>query len=223
MNSIYGLNKDYLSYSAWNTWLKSKDEYRRIYYEKGEKFNTTETIFGKKIAELLEKTGELSHVPRLPIAEHGIVVEVEGVKLMGYLDTFCDQTFAIGEHKTGHLSRDGKVPWDKVKVQKHKQLDWYSFLVKTKYGKVKNKIFLNWLETEFEEKSMEFGGHTLKAQTRELKLTGKVVTFWRNIYEWQRKKIKEEILSVAKEIENDYKEYCSTRDGKAIAQEVAKV
>ena len=218
-SSIYGLNKDYLSYSAWNLWKTNKDEYRRIYYECGEKFNTTETIFGKKIAELLEKTYELKHVPRLPIAEHGIRVEVEGVKLMGYLDSFDIDQCEILEFKTGHLSRDGKVPWDQVKVEKHKQLDWYSFLVKEKHGKVKNKLSLVWLETEFENKSIEFAGHTLTTQTRELKLTGKVVTFWRIIYEWQRQKIKKEILEVAKEIEKDYEEYQRIKSREVVSQE----
>lgn len=217
-NGRFGYNKYYLSYSAWNLWLRNKDEYRRIYYEGGKKMETKETIFGKQIAEILEKTDLLSHVKHYELQEHPIEVEVEGVKLVGYLDTFDPILCAFGEHKTGHLTKDGKAPWDRVKVAQHKQLDWYSFLIKTKYKRVTNRVFLNWLETEFMDKEIEFNGHKLKSKSQELRLTGRVETFYRSIYEWQREKIKKEILEVAYEIEKDYQEYCSRKAGETQPQ-----
>ena len=195
----YNLPKKYLSYSAWNLWRTNKDEYRARYYEGKPSIETTETIFGKTIAKKLEDDEKIIG------SETRIELEiVPGLKLLGYLDAFDEETYSITEYKTGHLSKDGKEPWSQIKVEKHKQLDWYSLLVKEKYGKVNNTVKLIWLETEFVKESREFGGHILEGETRVLRLTGKERTFRRIIVEWQRKKIKEEIINAAKAISEDY-------------------
>lgn len=215
MNSKYilgikpdGSPRTSLSYSGWSMWKSSKDSYRRRYYENEKPFETAETIFGKKLAELYE-TNDLvmSHVKRYDITEITIEIEIDGAYFNGRLDTFCPHTFAFLDLKSGHLSSDGKPPWDRVKVAKHKQLDFYSMLIKEKYGKVKNLCHIIWLETAFKKKSIEFEGHTLETQTRELYLTGKMKKFSRTVQEWQRKKIKVELLQAVKEIDEDFKSY----------------
>lgn len=216
----YILPKGYISYSAWSLWKRDKNAFRRRYYENEKPPETVETIFGKRIAELLEDNhDDLSHVPRYECPEHSIAITIEGVKILGYIDNFCPHTFSFLEYKTGHKDKNGKEPWNKLKVEKHEQLPFYSMLIKEKYGKVKNTCHLIWLETEFINKTIEFDGHTLTADTRELKLTGKVKKFSRTIYEWQRKKIKKELLQAVKEIHEDYEKYRSTRISQALSQE----
>jgi hypothetical protein len=189
-------------------WIKDPSAYRRRYYENEKPFETVETIFGKRIADFLENNHEdYKHIPQYSIPEKTIEVEIDGAKFNGRLDSFCDKELKFLDHKTGHLDKNGKVPWNKVKVVKHSQLPFYSMLIKEKYGKVKNLCHIIWIETEFKNKSIEFSGHTLEAQTRELVLTGKIKKFSRIIQEWERKKIKEKYLQITKEIHDDFKQY----------------
>lgn len=190
-------------------WKSSKKNFRQKYYEKDFHFETAETIFGKEIAEKLENGEEvIEGVEKYETAEKRLkVVLTEGLPLLGYLDGFTEDTLKIVEIKTGHLSKQGKCPWDAVKVRKHKQLVWYTLMVKLEYGSYNPIVTLQWLETEFKKKSVEFDGHTLEATTRELGLTGKIESFDREMRDWELDKLKEDILLVAEEISNDYTEW----------------
>lgn len=202
---MYNLPRKYLSYSAFDLWLKNPEAYRRKYYLGEPDFQTAETMFGKTIAEKLEGGHAPEGLMLYKNKEYRIEVELEeGLRLLGYLDAFNEDDLSILEFKTGHLDSKGKVPWDKVKVQKHKQLVFYSLLVKLKYGKVNPKVHLQWLETKFQKESREFNGHILEAEGKRLELTGRIETFERRIYKWEIDKMKEEIIKVAKEISNDY-------------------
>ncbi len=221
-----GTFRDSLSYSGWMLWKSDKAGYRRRYYENEKPFETVETIYGKRIAEMFEFShADVSHVKMYEKMEHTIDIEIDGEKLNGRIDSFCPHTFSFLDVKTGHANKEGKPPWNKLKVEKLKQLDFYSMLIKKKYGKVNNVCKLVWLETDFLTKTTEFAGHTLTAQTRELKLTGKVETFSRTILQWQRDKIEQEVLQAIKDIHEDYKNYkqIHERDGKTVAQEVATI
>lgn len=206
------LPKPYLSYSQYALWKSSKDGYRKRYYLNEKPFENRETLFGKAIGTTVEnnlhKEDEiLSQLIDYPIKEHKIEVEYKGLNMLGYLDQFDDTEYRILEMKTGHLSPKGKSPWDNMKVRKHKQLTFYSALVELKYGKVHPEVILQWLETKFEDKVMEFDGHILKADKGELKLTGRLQTFKRIIHPWERKMILKDILQVAKEISQDYERF----------------
>lgn len=191
--------RDYISYSAWSLWKKNKDEYRRIYYENKEKFESSETIFGKRIAELLEHADK--------DAEYPIDIVIKGVRVVGYIDKYDPIKMHFLEYKTGHLDKDGKPPWDRVKVHKHRQLPFYSMLLKEKFGKVDNVCHLIWMETDFKNKTIEFAGHQLESSKKELYLTGKVKKFRRVIKEYERQAIKKDLLKVVKEIHKDYDKY----------------
>ncbi len=224
---IMNLPKKYLSYSQYALWKKNRDQYRARYYENAPPFETAETIFGKNIAEtledknLVEKHPVLSLIPRYSEPEYSVKVEIEGIPLMGYLDSYDPEGHAICEYKTGHLSIDGKVPWNDVKVAKHEQLPFYSLLIKTAHGKVDPKVKLVWIETKFKNKNIEFNGNTLTSQTRELELTGKFQVFERHIYKWELDKMKENIIKVAKEIHEDFTAYQQVyeKDSKTIPSE----
>lgn len=207
------LPKKYFSYSQYDLWKKSKSEYRLKYYEGKESFETVETIFGKKIAKMLEDDAVvaahpvLSKVPRYSKPEYDIQVEVEGIPIRGFIDTFEESDCSFLDYKSGHLSKDGKIPWDAVKVAKHEQLPFYSVLLKEKHGKVNRKTGIVWLETAFKNKTVDFDGHKLSAETRELELTGKYETFYRIIPQWELKIMREKIVKAAYEISEDYTKY----------------
>jgi hypothetical protein len=201
----FNLPKKYLSYSAFSLWQKDKGAFRRKYYLGEPSFETWETIFGKTIAERLEKGDKIDGVEQVPIAEYRIELDlVPGLRLLGYLDGFDDEKLKITEFKTGHLSPDGKAPWDKLKVRRHKQLVFYAMLVLLKFGKFNPWVTLQWLETKFKNKSVVFDGHELVSESKELELTGLVKTFKRRICKWEIEKLKEEVLKVAEEISEDF-------------------
>jgi hypothetical protein len=196
-------NKDTLSYSGYDLWKKNREGYRRRYYENEKPFETAETIFGKTAHEEFEKTSV------------GAETELRGkiaagdwsVRLLGYLDSFDEKTLNIRDHKTGHLDRKGKVPWDRVKVQRHKQLVFYSLLVLLNFGKFCRTSCLDWHETEYGKDAREFDGHVLEGQTGELRLTGRVESFRRKVYGYEVEALRKDIINTAKEIHEDYKDY----------------
>lgn len=202
---------DTLRYSALDSWLKSKDGYRKRYYE-GQSFQTPETVFGHKIHQAIEK-GEivLPGLPRHRRSEYNIEVSVgtkkSPVKIGGCIDSFDPETLAFLDYKCSHLSKDGKAPWSAVKVAKHMQLVFYSLLIKAKHKKVAPVATLIWIGTEFKQKAVEFAGHTLVADSRELSLTGNWHAFPRRIAQWERDHLLEIILRSAKEIEEDFTKY----------------
>jgi hypothetical protein len=200
----YGTNKEYLSWSAYSLWKSNKEQYRKRYYTLEAPFETVETRFGKSVASKLERGESIDGVMVCSHPEYKIEVELDGVKLLGFIDCFDMEKLQIVEFKTGHKNPKGKVPWDRLKVHKHQQLVFYSVLVELFHGKVHPTVILQWLETDFKTKEIEFQGHTLTAGSKDLFLTGNIKTFKRKIAKWEKENLKKDILLVAKEIHEDY-------------------
>ncbi len=192
----YNLPKKRLSYSQVILWLKNKEQYRQRYYLNEKGHENAEMLFGKTIAKNLElNLPELSFIPRYEVSEHGINVEIDGVIVQGYIDSFDPDKNKFREYKTGHLNLKGIPPWDIVAVHKHEQLPFYSLLIEATEGSVDPICHLDWIETEFKSKTMEFQGMTLEAQSRELILTGRIESWERKIDPWERKRIRDMILN----------------------------
>lgn len=211
------LPKKYLSYSAISLWEKNKDGFRKKYYENVPQKETPEMIYGKKIAKLLETGRFIDHqilgkIPRYSKPECKIEVMIEDVPVLGFLDSFNPETNAFIEYKTGRETIDGRPRWDKVAVHKHEQLDMYSLLIKEKYGSVDNLCHLVWLRTIFEQKTKEFSGMTLTSDTPNVRIDGHFEVFERRIFEYERQAIKDKIIKIAKEIEEDYEYYQKTHE-----------
>lgn len=205
-----------LRYSALDCWLKNKDAYRKRYYE-GQEFQTAEMVFGHRVHKSMElksvvkKDPLLSQLPRYSRSEYNIEEKLEDIKIGGCLDSFEKETFSFLDYKSSHLSKDGKIPWDNVRVAKHMQLVFYSLLVFLRHGKVDPWVKLIWLETAFRKKSIEFEGHTLSTETRELYLTGKFKVFKRRIYKYELDHLRGVILNAAEEINKDFISYKAQR------------
>ncbi len=203
-----GSVRDRLSYSGWSLWLRDKEQYRKKYYRNEKLPENPEMLFGKKVAEQLESNDPLlAHVPRYPEPEFEMKVEVAGVPITGYLDSFDPDIPAFLEFKTGHTNYKGDAPWDRVKVAKHEQLPFYSLLIETQFGKVQNKCSLIWLETVFKDKVQLFQGVTFGLSIQELELTGRIETFHRIIYKYERARIRKSIQDVARAITEDFNGY----------------
>ncbi len=212
----YNLPKGYLSYSACMLWLKNPEQYRRRYYENEKQDESIPMRFGKKIAEVLESRDfrdypVLKSVPYYPISEHPIDVNIDGVMVKAFLDLYKPPTFGFAEVKTGSVSHKNGPPWTLAKVMAHEQLPWYSLLIKEKEGKVDPLCYLIWLETRYKTVSDMVGSRSMEGEGRELELTGGIEVFKRKIAEWERDRIRELIITTAKEITKDYNEYLKGR------------
>jgi hypothetical protein len=201
------LPRSYFSYSQWSLWRRNKDQYRERYYRNQPLPETPEMVFGKKVARLLEDKRRLRRVKRYSHSEFKITLNLEGIPLMGYLDSFDPEKKRFMEFKTGHLRHNGTVPWNRVEVAKHDQLPFYSLLIKEKFGRMERTCHLVWLETKFKIKKTRFAGHELASESRELELTRRVEIFPRTIYQWEREQIKESIIKTAREVSLDYEKY----------------
>mgnify|MGYP003441808021 CR=1 FL=1 len=211
---MFELPRAYISYSAMELWLRDPDAYRARYYLGEPYFSTPYTEFGNVVGGALEHR-QWDHpvlqpvrgkVPQGTHPEHKLEVEIAGVPVLSYLDDFHLQDFSIEEYKTGIRDRDGKAPWDRVKVRKHKQLTLYTLMVKAKYGQWNPHIKLTWMETEWARivEPVMFGSTVIEESKLGLRLTGHVETFHREIAEWELDRMEKIIRKTAEDISKDY-------------------
>lgn len=212
------LPKKYLSYSQISLWEKNKEGYRRRYYDNEPSAETLEMVYGKKIAKILE-TGRfndhpiLGKIPRYDTPEHKIDLMIDDVPFMGYIDSYDSQGHRFIEYKTGRNGPNNKPRWDLPAVYKTDQIPIYSLMIKEKYGEVDNLAHLVWLRTVFTKKTMEFEGHVLESDDKDVKIDGHFEVFERNVFEYERQAMREKIIRIANEIEQDYDYYKRTKEG----------
>lgn len=218
----YFLPKPYLSYSCINSFLTNPSEFRTRYYENKQLPITPELTFGKHVGEMVEdiiKTkGDVTEktyseytnggttvlIPHGNIAEKELKFEVDGVPILGYIDSFLTNKNYIFEMKTG------KTPWTQSRVNSHLQLDIYSLGVETLEGKVNDECVLVWLETRKVEKPLN--GRCSHAHAYEIEFTGKVKEFTRTITREEREAAYNTIIRVAQDISEDYTDWLSTKE-----------
>jgi len=172
--------RDYFSWSQLNAWEKDPNLYYEMYVLGLEAPFTKWMKKGKDLAEYLEKGGDVDDdikcvadfIPQYKEKEYEIKVEMEGIKLLGYLDSFDPKELNIYEYKTGKKYTQGMA-------NKLGQLDFYALLVYLKYKKLPKSIKLIWIETETNDDVVKF--------------TGKIKTF-------EVKKTKQDIIKIASRI-----------------------
>lgn len=205
----YTLPKKYLSYSSLSLWKKDKNNFRRKYYEGVKDRDTSYTVFGKEVHELIAKDEKYSHI-RLPVFEQKISIEVKGIPVMGYIDTFNPKTYEYMEYKSGIAKAGGSPRWTQLEVEKHDQLPFYSFLIQEKYGAKVNNTFLVWLETRFKDNNFVINGVKLGGE-RELELTGRLEMFERRLFQRDRDQMKDWVITSAQEISRDYQDWLKNK------------
>jgi hypothetical protein len=179
-----------ISWSSLSCWEKSKKEFYKRYIIKEPMFETKELKFGKWFSQEIEKPKSENETIEMirPIIgiykypEHMVKKELETpigiVPIISFLDGYDP---GIGEYKTG------KTPWTQDRVNKHGQLDFYNFIL----GKPEDTT-LYWIQTENDN----YGN---------IKLTGKVEQFKRDISEKDISKLKDRIIKASVEIHEYYK------------------
>jgi len=185
-------------------WARDKQAYRNRYYLNGPSYESTETLFGKKVAKMLEDNVShpvLDRVPRYKFSEYRIKQDIDGVPFLGVIDSFSKKFKRIIEYKTG------RQEWDEVRVRKHEQLVVYSLLTKLKFGMVVPLLKLVWIETHYKKEMGTIGSITCETESNELDFTGKIKVFKREIEEWERKRMKKTIIEVANQISEDYAKF----------------
>jgi len=191
------LPKPHLSWSQMTCWLSNPSRYRKEYFEIGDKLDTKYLRFGKGIAKLIEDGKHKELLPDLEVydtPEHEIKVEVNGVPVLSYLDSYNSVDNVFFEFKTG------KIPWTQAKVQKHDQLLFYATALKWSTGKMPEYCDLVWIETKEGEKEEESGLHN----ERQVNTTGKIKSFHREFDNREIERMEELILKVAEEISEAY-------------------
>ena len=190
------LPKGYLSYSQMNFWKWSQEKYKETYFE-GKPYPTNPIMdFGKDFSEIMDGKketddiviqGVVSLMPKYDTSEKEIRESIEGIELLGYIDSYCSKTHSIYEYKTG------MTPWTQDKVDEADQLTFYSMLVYLRHKVIPEKISLIWAETTIEDDLIQFTGNVKRFETsRELADVLKMLA--------RTKK-------VAREISEAYKEY----------------
>jgi hypothetical protein len=134
-----------LSWSAISSFEYDPDQWYRKYILGEKDPETKEMRFGKTVGERLASDPNYLHtVPRLPIFEYKLEATYADIPMIGFMDTFCPDTPAMGEYKTG------KKAWDQKRADSHGQIDMYLLMLyltqKIKPEQV--KCHLHWLPTQ---------------------------------------------------------------------------
>ena len=197
-------NRTHFSWSQYYLWKKSKREFYKRYILGEESKSNKYFAKGKELSRYLEK-GEILHysndplletvgklVPKLDIMEEEIIVDLQGTKLLAFLDTISIDSTEFNEYKTG------KIPWTQLLVDEHEQLDFYALCIFIRSGEtIIPKCKLIWIETEEVEEDDE--GNSGKITL--LKYTGVVEEFIRKFTKKDIVRILTKILVILKEID----------------------
>jgi len=203
MESSLQLPREYLSYSAIHLFEKDKEQFRARYYRDEKQRDTVYSLFGREVHSKIEENPDLfENIPTYDQKELKLEANIDGVPVLGYIDSFCSDCYTFADYKTGIRKADGTPRWDAIEVQKLNQLPFYSLLIQENYSKVAEKCRVVWLETQFKEEDQ-----MLTSKDPELELTGHFEIFEREIEPWERDRIREWTLENAKAISEDYKQY----------------
>ena len=198
------LPRGYISWSAMTKWESNKEGFKKEYFAGGEKLDSMYLRFGKSFAKSVEDGTYKKDFPDLPIysvVEQEIRVDVNGVPILSFMDSYDPINNVFLEYKTG------KHPWDRAKVQKHGQLIFYATALYAQFGKMPEYCDLVWLETKESSEAKKTGLYN--GEDKKLEFTGQMKPFRRNFHFQEVEKMQARILKNAIEISDAYKEFIS--------------
>lgn len=160
-------NRDYYSWSQHSLFKSSKLQFYKRYVL-GEELHLPAFDKGKEFANYRE-TKEIPHfvndpllkavsdfIPELGIVEKKMLVPMNDINLLCYIDECKEDLSEFNEYKTG------KNPWTQKMVDDHQQLDFYALIIYLETGVIP-KCKLYWIETEevkvLGEKKLMYTGH----------------------------------------------------------------
>lgn len=198
------LPRTYLSWSQMNCFLTSPARFRKEYFENGPRLTSKYLSFGKDVHKLIEDNKHKDILPDLvvyDVRELEIRVDVQGVPILAYIDSYDPTKNVFRDTKTGI------VPWDKAKVIKLGQLPFYAVALKHKYGKVPEYCHLDWLQSKEGKKDDAEVVDFWRTNESELNLTGYMRSFQRDFDEREIEKMEELIVKTAEQISEAYQNF----------------
>ena len=133
-----------LSWSQISSFEYDPEQWYRSYWLGQKDPPSPEMLFGSKIGKQLEKDPDfLPMIPRESVMEYKFEAEFNGLKLIGYADSFCDDVLRLREYKSGVKA------WDQKRVDNHGQVTMYCFMKYLKDKVKPEEIFcsLHWMPT----------------------------------------------------------------------------
>lgn len=208
----FNLPKGYLSSSACDLWERNPQDFREKYFLGQPGFSTPYTKFGKWFADDIEKHPEkYPNIPKGSIAEFPVKWVIEGVPVVGYLDSFDPSDKKIFEYKTSiQPSQSG---WTQVKVRKWKQLPFYAMCINEMFGEYNPDVNLIVMHTEWTEVCTEtkFGTSMVRECEKALQFKegslDEPLIFERHIEPWELDVMKERLVRIATEVSEEYTSY----------------
>jgi len=110
---------------------------------------SAEMLFGSKVGKQLETDPTfLPMIPREKIMEYEFKSSIGEIQLIGYADSFCDDTYKLREYKSGVKA------WDQKRVDNHGQITFYCFMfyLMKKVKPEQVECSLHWMPTKRIEK-----------------------------------------------------------------------
>lgn len=153
--------KNYLSWSQYNLFLRSPEQYRQVYILGKPSFKNVEMDFGSKIASGLEQedlTGDMEidfckvTLPEVDEKEKEIKVKFGDIPLLTKMDGFIKPNI-IHEYKTGHSA------WNQRKVDTFEQITFYAFAFFLQTNEIP-ETSLFWIPTKKEEGIISLTGES---------------------------------------------------------------
>lgn len=195
------LPKGYLSPSQMDLWKKSKTRYIAEYFLKGRKLKTRYLEFGNAVHQMIEEGTYKAKLPKLKVyAERELEIRttINGVPVFFIIDGYDPEPdHVFGDYKTG------KRAWTQAKVQKHEQFLFYATGLRTVMGVMPRYCETHWLETKEDDEIAS----SFWQEDRQLQLTGHIGVFRRYFDSRECDRMEAEILKVATEISDAYREF----------------
>lgn len=191
------VNREYLSWSQYSLWNKSRREFYKRYClgeeSKPNKFFNKGNEIGNYLEtgdipfdcedEMLQVVGDV--VPKLDIMEDKLTVEIGNIKLLCYVDSGAADGTEFLEYKSG------KKPWTQELVDDHEQLNMYAlaYYIRSEQTVIP-KCKLVWIETEETEDGLRYTGQVLQfervfTEDDMVKMLSKILVTVQEIDEWE--------------------------------------
>lgn len=196
----FSIEHKVFSWSVYNVWRNyGPNEFTKKYLMGGADQMNPRMMTGRIVADMIESDKEqtdptLEHLrvflPRYKTQEYEIEIPFNGLTLVMHLDGFDPPPdIRIGEYKTG-------VMWNREKVEKWRQLDWYVLGAHIKFGIAPQDIpiTLTWMPTiwnmgeQMPRPTGEIENFETRRTMRDMLNIGKdIMVAWREIEDHVRK------------------------------------
>jgi hypothetical protein len=195
------LPKPYISFSQLALFSQNKEQYRKQYYEQQYSGSSPELRYGSHVHKLYENNDpSVSHLPRYDIPEKRFEVTIEGIQVVGIIDSLSSFDLSFIDLKSGAKK------WTEKKVTQHKQLPFYAMILSAIHEQYEYNSSILWVGTRKIYKQ-GWDGESYRSKKYDIELTGEWLKLDRVITRDDIMATKEWLVSTTMAISSDYAEY----------------